>query len=162
MTDKQNTFCAFCEDFEDDFRFYTHQDCDGGYVVESHKGYYCPMCGRKIPASEETSSVHLLKSRVPPTPEDVIARQEQARIEIAEAKKKLFGNKSFRGQRVKLPLYKDTPHWIIEDKGFGGMYIECSVCGARWCDLFEKNIPHADDPCPVCGTQMDEDAKEYI
>lgn len=86
-----------------------------------------------------------------------------------------------RGQRAKLPLYEDAtvpqvvldlikpfeqksniPHWIIEDKGFGGMYIECSVCGARWCDLFDKKIPRSYDPCPVCGAQMDEDAEEYI
>ena len=94
MTDKQNTFCAFCEDFEDDFRFYTHQDCDGGYVVESHKGYYCPMCGRKILANEDSSekTVHLLKPRIPPTPEEVIARQEKAEKEIKEAKLKLFGH----------------------------------------------------------------------
>lgn len=56
----------------------------------------------------------------------------------------------------------DVPHWIIEDKGFGGMYIECSVCGARWCDLFDKKIPFSGDPCPVCGAIMDEDAEEYI
>ena len=96
MMGKQNTFCDFCEDFEDDFRFYIHQDCDGGYVVERHEGHYCPMCGRKITVSEETSSektVYLLKSRIPPTPEEVIARQEQARIEIEEAKKKLFGKR---------------------------------------------------------------------
>lgn len=71
-------------------------------------------------------------------------------------------SKCGRGQRAKLPLYKDTPHWIIEDKGFGGMYIECSECGARWYDLLDKTIPCTDDPCPVCGAQMDEDAKEYI
>ena len=71
-------------------------------------------------------------------------------------------SKCGRGQRAKLPLYKDTPHWIIEDKGFGGMYIKCSACGARWYDLLDKTIPCTDDPCPVCGAQMDEDAKEYI
>ena len=87
----------------------------------------------------------------PPTQEEVIARQEKAEREFNEAKEKLFGKKKSK-----------VPHWIIEDKGFGGMYIECSVCGARWHDLFDKKIPYSDDPCPVCGAIMDEDATEYI
>lgn len=70
--------------------------------------------------------------------------------------------KSGRGYRAKLSLYDDAaPHWIIEDKGFGGMSVKCSECGEIWYNLFD-DTPCVDDPCPVCGAQMDEDATEYI
>lgn len=104
-----------------------------------------------LDAPDEDEVMLLQKPCNPLTPEEVIARQERAERELNETKEKLFGKKKSK-----------VPHWIIEDKGFGGMYIECSVCGARWCNLFEKNMPFTDDPCPVCGAQMDEDAIEYI
>ena len=67
-----------------------------------------------------------------------------------------------RGLRAKLSLYDEAvPHWIVEDKGFGGMSIKCSECGEIWYDLFEDR-PCTDDPCPKCGAQIDEDATEYI
>lgn len=50
-------------------------------------------------------------------------------------------------------------HWIIEDKGFGGVVYRCSNCGESWNDYYCK-FPK--DFCAWCGELIDEDADEYI
>lgn len=40
--------CEFCKGIEDEFTFYTHTSCDGGYVVEWHDANCCPVCGRAL------------------------------------------------------------------------------------------------------------------
>lgn len=52
-------------------------------------------------------------------------------------------------------------HWIIEDKGFGGMYYRCSNCKESWCDIFDRGMSHW-KTCPNCGEVLEEDAEEYI
>ena len=50
-------------------------------------------------------------------------------------------------------------HWIIEDKGFGGVVYTCSNCRETWNDYYSK-FPK--DYCCWCGENIDEDANEYI
>ena len=50
-------------------------------------------------------------------------------------------------------------HWIIEDKGFGGVVYKCSNCGEVWNDYYCK-FPK--DFCACCGEDIDDDAEEYI
>lgn len=50
-------------------------------------------------------------------------------------------------------------HWIIEDKGFGGVVYRCSNCRESWNDYYSK-FPK--DYCRCCGEDIDEDANEYI
>lgn len=50
-------------------------------------------------------------------------------------------------------------HWIIEDKGFGGVVYRCSNCRESWDDYYCK-FPK--DFCAWCGESIDEDADEYI
>lgn len=50
-------------------------------------------------------------------------------------------------------------HWIIEDKGFGGVNYTCSNCGDTWNEYYNK-LPK--DFCTECGEYIDEDANEYI
>lgn len=50
-------------------------------------------------------------------------------------------------------------HWIIEDKGFGGVIYRCSNCRESWDDYYCK-FPK--DFCAWCGEPIDEDAEEYI
>ena len=50
-------------------------------------------------------------------------------------------------------------HWIIEDKGFGGIVYKCSNCEEIWNDYCHK---FSKDVCDNCGEVMDEDADEYI
>ena len=52
------------------------------------------------------------------------------------------------------------PHWIIDDKGFGGCFYRCSDCGESLCDIFDKNA--GGEKCPKCDTIMDEDYEEYV
>lgn len=51
-------------------------------------------------------------------------------------------------------------HWIIEDKGFGGLVFQCSNCGASWNDIFHSGIG-CWDKCPNCHEDMDEE-REYV
>ena len=131
-----------------------------------------------FPSAPDDGEVVLLQRPCnPPTQEEVIARQEKAEIEIKEAKEKLFGHSSTRGQRAKLPLYEDfpvpqkvldiiksfkkkpnVPHWIVHDKCYFDPIYECSVCGG-WHD---DEGAYYDDLCPFCGAIMDEDAEEWI
>ena len=50
-------------------------------------------------------------------------------------------------------------HWIIEDKGFGGVAYTCSNCREVWNDYYSR-FPK--DYCAWCGEDVDEDANEYI
>lgn len=50
-------------------------------------------------------------------------------------------------------------HWIIEDKGFGGVVYKCSNCGESWNEYYSK-FPK--DHCVYCREDIDEDADEYI
>lgn len=50
-------------------------------------------------------------------------------------------------------------HWIIEDKGFGGVVYRCSNCREAWDDYYSK-FPK--NYCRCCGEEIDEDANEYI
>ena len=50
-------------------------------------------------------------------------------------------------------------HWIIEDKGFGGVVYKCSNCGKAWNDYYSK-LPK--DFCVRCGENIDEEENEYI
>ena len=50
-------------------------------------------------------------------------------------------------------------HWIIEDKGFGGVVYRCSNCRESWDDYYCK-FPK--DFCAWCGEDINEDKNEYI
>lgn len=52
-------------------------------------------------------------------------------------------------------------HWIVDDRGFGGVYYTCSKCGSVWNDLFGNREK---DNCRFCGAVMDEEADcgEYV
>ena len=50
-------------------------------------------------------------------------------------------------------------HWIIEDKGFGGVIYRCSNCRTAWDDYYHK---HRKDICNWCGEDINEDENEYI
>lgn len=49
-------------------------------------------------------------------------------------------------------------HWIIEDKGFGGVVYKCSNCGESWNDYYNK---FSKDVCENCGSSMN-DENEYV
>lgn len=51
-------------------------------------------------------------------------------------------------------------HWIIEDKGFGGSWYECSECHASYCDLYDNAA--GGEKCPKCSADMDLDSNEYV
>ena len=51
-------------------------------------------------------------------------------------------------------------HWIIEDKGFGGSWYECSECHASYCDLYDNAA--GGERCPKCSADMDLDSNEYV
>lgn len=51
-------------------------------------------------------------------------------------------------------------HWIIDDRGFGGCWYECSNCGRSWNNIFEN--PGMWNECHGCGEKMDEDETQYI
>ena len=40
--------CGFCVGADEEMTIYTHDDCDGGYVVTWHDALFCPRCGRKL------------------------------------------------------------------------------------------------------------------
>lgn len=50
-------------------------------------------------------------------------------------------------------------HWIIEDKGFGGVTYTCSHCREVWNDYYSK-FPKSF--CAWCGEDIDEDENEYV
>ena len=50
-------------------------------------------------------------------------------------------------------------HWIIDDRGFGGVTYTCSNCWDIWCDLFDD---HSLDHCDTCGEPIDEEASVYV
>lgn len=51
-------------------------------------------------------------------------------------------------------------HWIIEDRGFGGLYYKCSECGKFWWDILKK--VRMEDRCPNCNSVINEDETEYV
>lgn len=49
-------------------------------------------------------------------------------------------------------------HWIIEDKGFGGVVYKCSNCGELWNEYYQS---YPKDFCAFCGEDMKDEA-EYV
>lgn len=47
-------------------------------------------------------------------------------------------------------------HWIIDDRGFGGMFYTCSNCGEVFSDISKDN-PGMWDKCKDCGANLDEE-----
>ena len=52
-------------------------------------------------------------------------------------------------------------HWIIEDKGFGGVQYTCSKCKNTWNDLYQTTVGEW-NICPWCHRRIDRDKDEYI
>lgn len=48
-------------------------------------------------------------------------------------------------------------HWIIDDRGFGGLFYSCSNCKSMFSDL-DRDDPGMWDKCEYCGAELDEDA----
>lgn len=51
-------------------------------------------------------------------------------------------------------------HWIIDDRGFGGVWYKCSNCRESWNDIFDD--VSMEETCPHCGEPIDDDETEYI
>lgn len=52
-------------------------------------------------------------------------------------------------------------HWIVDDRGFGGVYYRCSDCRGSWCNIY-SDVSDGDETCPNCGAAMNEDETEYV
>lgn len=52
-------------------------------------------------------------------------------------------------------------HWIVADKGFGGVYYTCSNCKESWWDIYEQGMSTW-EKCPNCGEELEEDHEEYV
>lgn len=50
--------------------------------------------------------------------------------------------------------------WIVNDRGFGGVFYTCDNCGKIYCNLFED--PGLWDTCPNCGLIIDDDRNVYL
>lgn len=50
-------------------------------------------------------------------------------------------------------------HWIVDDKGFGGIFYICSNCGQVFSSI--ANNAEFEECCPNCGENID-DETEYI
>lgn len=49
-------------------------------------------------------------------------------------------------------------HYIIDDRGFGGTWYECSNCGALFWDISDE-VDHFE--CLKCGAEINPDENVY-
>ena len=49
-------------------------------------------------------------------------------------------------------------HYIIDDRGFGGMFYKCSNCGTIFYDVIDEIDLFE---CPACRVAIDPDENEY-
>lgn len=52
-------------------------------------------------------------------------------------------------------------HWIVDDRGFGGVFYICSECRESWCDIY-SDVSSSNEKCPSCGVVMNEDETVYV
>lgn len=50
-------------------------------------------------------------------------------------------------------------HYIVDDRGFGGVWYTCSNCGAIYWDILEDVDMHR---CRTCGEEIDLDKNEVL